>query len=119
MREASMSGQARQRRRYDSSLRRERAAQTRERIVDAGLRLAHEGPVWDWRALTIRAAAERAGVSERTVYRHFPGEREFHDAVMQRMEEQAGGTLDAPRLQGGAPAPAPGVRPRSPFPHPP
>jgi AcrR family transcriptional regulator len=91
--------QVRQRRPYDSSLRRERAAQTRERIVDAGLQLAHECPVWDWRTLTIRAAAERAGVSERTVYRHFPGEREFHDAVMQRMEEQAGVTLEALRLE--------------------
>jgi AcrR family transcriptional regulator len=89
----------RQRRRYDSSLRRERAAQTRERIVDAGLQLAHECPVWDWRALTIRAAAERAGVSERTVYRYFPGEREFHDAVMQRLEEQAGVTLEGMRLE--------------------
>jgi AcrR family transcriptional regulator len=65
----------------------------------AGLQLAHELPVWDWRALTIRAAAERAGVSERTVYRHFPGEREFHDAVMQRLEEQAGVTLEGLRLE--------------------
>ena len=94
-----MAQQAPQRRQYDSSLRRERAAQTRERIVDAGLQLAHEFPVWDWRALTIRAAAERAGVSERTVYRHFPGEREFHDAVMQRLEEQAGVTLEGLRLE--------------------
>jgi len=101
-----MSQQARQRRRYDSSLRRERAAQTRERIVGAGLQLAHECPVWDWRALTIRAAAERAGVSERTVYRHFPGEREFHDAVMQRMEVQAGVTLEALRLEDVAEATA-------------
>jgi AcrR family transcriptional regulator len=94
------------RRRYDSSLRRERAAQTRERIVEAGLQLAHECPVWDWRALTIRAAAERAGVSERTVYRHFPGEREFRDAVMQRLEEQAGVTLEALRLEDVAEAAA-------------
>ena len=101
-----MSQQAHQRRRYDSSLRRERAAQTRERIVDAGLHLAHECPVWDWQALTIRAAAERAGVSERTVYRHFPGEREFHDAVMQRLEEQAGVTLEALRLEDVAEASA-------------
>ena len=89
---------AQQRRRYDSSLRRERAAQTRESIVAAGLQLAHECPVWDWGGLTIRAAAERAGVSERTVYRHFPSEREFHDAVMQRLEEQAGVTLEGMRL---------------------
>jgi AcrR family transcriptional regulator len=96
----------RRRRQYDSSLRRERAAQTREGILDAGLQLAHECPVWDWRALTIRAAAERAGVSERTVYRHFPGEREFHDAVMQRLEEQAGVTLEGLRLEDVADATA-------------
>jgi AcrR family transcriptional regulator len=97
---------AQQRRRYDSSLRRERAAQTRERIVDAGLQLAHECPVWDWRPLTIRAAAERAGVSERTVYRHFPSEREFHDAVMQRLEEEAAVTLEGMRLEDVADATA-------------
>jgi AcrR family transcriptional regulator len=87
-----------QRRRYDSRLRRERADQTRESIVEAGLELAHELPVWDWRGLTIRAAAGRAGVSERTVYRHFPSERDFHDAVMLRLEGQAGVTLEELRL---------------------
>jgi AcrR family transcriptional regulator len=101
-----MTQQASQRRRYDASLRRERAAQTKARIVDAGLQLAHECPVWDWRALTIRAAAERAGVSERTIYRHFPGEREFHDAVMQRLEEQADVTLEGLRLEDVADATA-------------
>ena len=84
----------RQRRRYDSTLRRQRAAQTRERIVAAGSRLAHESPAWDWRALTVRAVAGRAGVSERTVYRHFPGERELQDAVMRRLEDEAGVRLD-------------------------
>jgi AcrR family transcriptional regulator len=40
--------------------------------------------------LTYRAVAERAGVGERTVYRHFPTERHLHDAVMQRLEAEAG-----------------------------
>jgi AcrR family transcriptional regulator len=96
--EESAAEPGQQRRRYDSRLRRERAAQTRENIVAAGLELAHECPVWDWRGLTIRAAAERAGVSERTVYRHFPSERDFHDAVMRGLEEQAGVTLEGMRL---------------------
>ena len=87
-----------QRRRYDSPVRRERAAQTRERIVVAGWELAHELPVWDWRSLTVRAVAERAGVNERTVYRHFPSERDLHDAVMRRLEEEAGVALEGMRL---------------------
>lgn len=77
-------------RRYDSPLRRERAAQTRERIVDAGAELAHELSSWDWRAMTIRAVAERAGVHERTVYRHFPTERVLRAAVLARLVEEAG-----------------------------
>jgi AcrR family transcriptional regulator len=40
----------------------------------------------------------RAGVNERTVYRHFPSERELHDAVMRRLEEEAGITLEELRL---------------------
>ena len=88
-----------QRRRYDSSLCRQRAAQTRERIVAAGVQLAHENPAWDWHTLTIRAVAERAEVSERTIYRHFPGERELHDAMMQRLEEEAGVTLEGLKLE--------------------
>ncbi|HVU72728.1 MAG TPA: helix-turn-helix domain-containing protein [Mycobacteriales bacterium] len=78
------------RRRYDSPVRRQRAAETRERIVAAGADLAHRVPTWDWAQLTMRAVAERAGVSESTAYRHFANERELHDAVMHRLQEQAG-----------------------------
>ncbi len=99
LREMIVGQPGQQRRRYDSSLRRQRAAQTRERIVAAGVQLAHESPAWDWRALTIRAVAERAEVSERTIYRHFPGERELHDAMMQRLEEEAGVRLEGLRLE--------------------
>ncbi|OAA25750.1 transcriptional regulator [Frankia sp. EI5c] len=83
-------GQARQRRRYDSPVRRERANQTRERIVTAGSALVHGLPTWDWSALTFRAVATRAGVGERTVYRHFPTEEDLHNAVMRRLQEEAG-----------------------------
>jgi AcrR family transcriptional regulator len=38
--------------------------------------------------------AARAGVGERTVYRHFPTERHLHDAVMQRLQEEAGITYE-------------------------
>jgi AcrR family transcriptional regulator len=80
----------RRRRQYDSPVRRRQAAETRERILDAASALVHGFSTWDWRALTFRAVAERAGVSERTVYRHFRTERELRDAVMRRLEEEAG-----------------------------
>lgn len=82
------------RRRYDSPVRRQRAAETRDRIVAAGSELVHGLPTWDWRGLTFRAVAERAGVGERTVYRHFPTERHLRDAVMARLEEEAGVAYD-------------------------
>nr|WP_090343636.1 TetR/AcrR family transcriptional regulator [Mycolicibacterium malmesburyense]CRL74760.1 transcriptional regulator [Mycolicibacterium malmesburyense] len=79
---------------YDNSVRRRKAAQTRERIVAAGSELVHEFDTWDWRGLTFKAVAARAGVGERTVYRHFPTERHLHDAVMQRLEAEAGVSYD-------------------------
>lgn len=82
------------RRRYDSPARRRQTAETRERIVAAGADLVHGFDSWDWRELTFRAVATRAGVGERTVYRHFPTERHLHDAVMARLERDAGITYD-------------------------
>jgi AcrR family transcriptional regulator len=86
------------RRRYDSPLRRQRAAETRERIVSAGATLARSFTTWDWKELTFRAVAGTAGVSESSVYRHFANERELHDAVMQRLGEQAGVTYEGVTL---------------------
>lgn len=59
-------------------------------MVAAGAELVREFTSWDWGELTFRAVAERAGVSERTVYRHFPSERHLHDAVMAHLEDEAG-----------------------------
>ena len=73
-----------------AKLRRAQMAETRERILAAGSALVHEFKSWDWRPLTFRAVAERAGVGERTVYRHFATERELRDAVMTRCEQEAG-----------------------------
>jgi AcrR family transcriptional regulator len=78
------------RRRYDSPVRRQRVAETRERILTAGAELLHGFPIWNWAALTVRAVAERAGVTERTVYRYFATERELRDAVLARYEEESG-----------------------------
>jgi AcrR family transcriptional regulator len=87
------------RRRYDSTLRRERASQTRERIVAAGAELLHGSSIRDWQGLTIGAVAERAGVNARTVFRHFGNERALRDAVMQRLESDAGIDLAQMRLE--------------------
>ena len=89
----------RQRRRYDSPLRRQRAAETRERIIVAGAELLHGFPIWNWRALTVRSVAARAGVNERTVYRYFATERELRDAVLIRLEEEAGVSLEGLSLE--------------------
>jgi AcrR family transcriptional regulator len=75
-------------------LRRKKAAATRERILVAGSDLVHRFSSWDWRELTVRAVAKRARVNERTVYRHFSSERELHDGVMRRLQEEAGIALD-------------------------
>jgi len=90
----------RPRRRYDSPLRRQRAEETRERIVTIGAELLHGFPIWNWGALTARAVAERAGVNERTVYRYFPSERALRDAVLARLEQEAGVELDGLTLEG-------------------
>ncbi|HXS86200.1 MAG TPA: TetR/AcrR family transcriptional regulator [Mycobacterium sp.] len=75
---------------YHSPARQKAAAATRERIIDAGTRLVRGFTTWDWDELTFRAVAELAEVSERTVYRHFPTERHLHDAIMGRLEDEAG-----------------------------
>jgi AcrR family transcriptional regulator len=95
----TLSEPTRQRRPYDSPLRRQRAAETRDRIIAAGAEILHEFPVWNWSALTVRAVAERAGVNERTVYRHFANERDLRDAVFVRLEEEAGVDLEALELE--------------------
>ncbi len=87
------------RRQYDSALRRQRAAETRARIIAAGSELLHSSSVRDWHALTIRAVAERAGVNERTVYRHFTNEQGLHDAVMHQFEDEAGIDLRGMQLE--------------------
>jgi AcrR family transcriptional regulator len=85
-------------RRYDNTLRRERANETRDRIVRAGADLVRQSSIRDWHGVTIRAVAERAGINERTVYRHFPNERVLRDAIMQRLEEAVGIDLAQLRL---------------------
>ena len=87
------------RRRYDSPLRRQRAAETRDRILAAGSELLHGYPIWSWGALTVRAVAAQAGVNERTVYRYFANERELRDAVLHRMSDEAGVDIEGLSLE--------------------
>ena len=86
-------------RKYDSPVRRQRASETRARMLDAGCQMLQRTSIRDWRALTVRRVAEQAGVNERTVYRYFGDERGLRDAVMHRLEEQSGIDLDGMRLE--------------------
>jgi AcrR family transcriptional regulator len=85
---------------YDNTRREQQAQATHDRIVTAGCELLAESSVRDWGALTMRAVAERAGVNERTVYRHLANERGLRDAVMHRLEQEAGIDLDGLELEG-------------------
>ena len=87
------------RRAYDSPLRRQQVADTRERIIAAGAEIAHRLPAWDWSGMTFKAVGERAGVSERTVHRYIATERLLREAVLQRLVQESGIRLD--RLQVG------------------
>ena len=88
------------RRSYDNTLRRQRAAETRDRIIAAGAELVHGASIRDWRGVTMRAVADRAGVNQRTVYRHFANEHALRDAVMHQLEQQAGIDLSRMGLDG-------------------
>jgi AcrR family transcriptional regulator len=96
----ALSEPARPRRPYDSPVRRQQAAATRARIVNAGAEILHSFPIWDWDALTVRAVAQRADVNERTVYRYFASERALRDAVMAQLEDEAGVDLEGLTFDG-------------------
>jgi AcrR family transcriptional regulator len=87
-----------QRRGYNSPVRRQQSAETRERIIAAGAELVHGFPAWDWKNLTAGAVGEQAGISERTVHRYFSTERLLRDAVLQRLVEESGVSLEALEL---------------------
>jgi AcrR family transcriptional regulator len=72
---------------YRSTLRDRQVAQTRELILDAVTSL-----LGDRRAdeVTTRDIAAAAGVSERTVYRHFPDRDALLEALTQRLPELDG-----------------------------
>jgi AcrR family transcriptional regulator len=75
---------------YDNALRQEQADLTRRRILEAVRDVLTESPA----ALSIPHIAARAGVSEPTIYRHFPN----RDALWDAASEVISAHLGAPPL---------------------
>jgi AcrR family transcriptional regulator len=74
-------------RRYNNSLRTKRAEQTRRQILDAVVEQLSDESLGD---LSVARIAERAGVSEPTVYRYFPNRDALWDALDVHMTERIG-----------------------------
>ena len=72
---------------YDSPLRRRQQAATREAILEGVALLVEEGGL---SAVSFAAVAARAGVQERTVYRHFASRSALLEAFWTWINEQAG-----------------------------
>ena len=70
---------------YSSPLRAEQAAVTRDRVVDAAVELLSGG---DATEVGMQDVADRAGVSVRTLYRHFATREELFDAVVKSIRER-------------------------------
>lgn len=83
-------------RRYDSS---RRQSQGRERILDAAVAIARTRGGWDWADISFKDVAAAAGISERTVYRHFPSQRDLHEEMIQRINAQAAISYDGLALE--------------------
>ncbi len=76
---------SRNRRKYDISLRREQAGQTRERIVEAIIEQLSDASLDEF---SVPLVARRAGVSEPTVYRNFPNRESMLDGVREYWAER-------------------------------
>jgi AcrR family transcriptional regulator len=72
-------------RRYSSPLREEQAQRTRELILDALTALLAEQSADE---VSTRQIAERAGVSQPTVYRHFTDRRALIEGLADRVDRQ-------------------------------
>lgn len=71
---------------YDAPARREQLARTRARIVEALTEQIYLEGLADF---SVPQVAERAGVSTRTVYRHFPTREDLLDAVEGQLAQTA------------------------------
>jgi len=70
-----------------SSLRQHYMAQTRERILDAAMAALQKESL---EALTIAQVAKDAGITDRTIYRHFQTREDLLKAVWGRMQSRVG-----------------------------
>ena len=73
-------------RRYTNTWREQQAAQTRESILNAVVQVLAGG----FADLSVPAIARAAGLSVRTIYRHFPTKRDLLIALGEHMDQQAG-----------------------------
>lgn len=82
---------------YNSALRKEQAQATRERILEAmsGI-LEAEGSL---DGATYKAVAARAGVTEITVYRHFPNRDDLLRGLWRWRNDQAGAQVGLPTAE--------------------
>lgn len=71
---------------YKSPLREAQAEATRERVVEAAIRLIAKDPT----TFTIPGVAKSAGVSQPTVYRLFPDKESLIDAAREAVRKRAG-----------------------------
>lgn len=71
---------------YRSELREQQSVATRERIIDATMRVLARGLA----EVTVPAVAREAGVSVPTVYRHFGSKRDLFAALQQDLQRRAG-----------------------------
>jgi AcrR family transcriptional regulator len=73
-------------RRYTNAWREQQAALTRESILNAVIQVLAGGLA----DLSVPAIAREAGLSVRTIYRHFPTKRDLLVALGEHMDQQAG-----------------------------
>lgn len=84
---------------YRSQLREDQTRITRERICVAASRLLGDDGSED--AITYRAVAELAGVTEITVYRHFPTRQDLMHGLWEHLNAQMGPDVGMPTTVAG------------------
>jgi AcrR family transcriptional regulator len=79
---------------YRSPLREEQVARTREKIEQAAASLIQD--THNPEAITYKAVSERAGVTEMTVYRHFPAREDLLRGLWRQLNARMGAGIAMP-----------------------